>query len=153
MERLTIKYEGLFVPKKTCTIDRFGEADDCDSCDSVCESDCENCAVQECFTRLGEYEDTGLTPEQIREIDRLYTEKCGEVDELQQRDTAILPENIKGNKKDNGRLLFGTCPKCKTRVSNVEGGNYCQNCGQRLKWGNNNAKIRGDFERIREIHV
>ncbi len=84
---------------------------------------------------LKNYEDTGLTPEQIREIDRLYTEKCREVDELQQRDTAILPENIKGNKKDNGRLLFGTCPKCKMRVSNVEGGNYCQNCGQRLRWG------------------
>lgn len=134
MERLTIKYEGLFVPKKTCTIDRFGEADDCDSCDSVCESDCENCAVQECFTRLGVYEDTGLTPEQIREIDRLYTEKCREVAELRQRDKAVLPENIKGNKKDNGRLRFGTCPKCKTRVTNVESGNYCQNCGQRLKW-------------------
>ena len=84
MERLTIKYEGLFVPKKTCTIDRFGEADDCDSCDSVCESDCENCAVQECFTRLGEYEETGLMPEQIREIDHLYTEKCREVEEMQE---------------------------------------------------------------------
>lgn len=85
--------------------------------------------------QLKRYEDTGLTPEQIQEIDRLYAEKCREVAELRQRDTAILPENIKGNKKDNGRLLFGTCPKCKTRVSNVEGGNYCQNCGQRLKWG------------------
>lgn len=83
---------------------------------------------------LKAYEDTGLTPEKIQEIDRLYAEKCREVAKLQQRDTAILPENIKGNKKDNGRLLFGTCPKCKTRVSNVEGGNYCQNCGQRLKW-------------------
>lgn len=89
---------------------------------------------QELVDTLAAYEDTGLTPEQIREIDRLYTEKCREVAELRQRDTAILPENIKGNKKDNGRLLFGTCPKCKTRVSNVEGGNYCQNCGRRLKW-------------------
>lgn len=109
--------------------------------------------VRKRLEELKPYEDTGFTPEQIREIDRLYAEKCQEVAELRQRDTAILPENIKGNKKDNGRLLFGTCPKCKTRVSNVEGGNYCQNCGQRLKWGNNNAKIRGDFERIREIHV
>lgn len=29
--------------------------------------------------RLAEYEDTGLTPEQIREIDRLYEEKCKEL--------------------------------------------------------------------------
>ena len=69
---------------------------------------------------LKAYEETGLTPEQIREIDRLYTEKCREVAELRQRDTAILPENIKGNKKDNGRLRFGTCPKCKACVTNVE---------------------------------
>lgn len=89
---------------------------------------------QELVDALAAYEDTGLTPEQLRQIDRLYAEKCRELAELQQRNTAILPENIKGNKKDNGRLLFGTCPKCKTRVSNVEGGNYCQNCGQRLKW-------------------
>ncbi|MBS6723686.1 MAG: hypothetical protein KH268_11965 [Clostridiales bacterium] len=89
---------------------------------------------QELVDALAAYEDTGLTPEQIRQIDRLYEEKCREVAELRQRETAILPENIKGNKKDNGRLLFGTCPKCKTRVTNVESGNYCQNCGQRLKW-------------------
>lgn len=29
--------------------------------------------------RLAEYEDTGLTPEQIREIDRLYAELCQEI--------------------------------------------------------------------------
>ena len=28
---------------------------------------------------LKAYEDTGLTPEQIREVDRLYKEKCREV--------------------------------------------------------------------------
>ena len=33
--------------------------------------------------RLAQYEDLGLTPEQIREIDRLYAEKCREVAELQ----------------------------------------------------------------------
>jgi hypothetical protein len=32
--------------------------------------------------RLGEYEDTGITPEQIIEIDKLYREKCEEVNEL-----------------------------------------------------------------------
>lgn len=32
--------------------------------------------------RLAEYEDLGVTPEQIREIDRLYAEKCREVAEL-----------------------------------------------------------------------
>ena len=32
---------------------------------------------------LKAYEDLGLTPEQIREVDRLYSEKCKEVAELQ----------------------------------------------------------------------
>lgn len=136
MERLTIKYGELFVPKKTCTIDRFGEADDCDSCDSVCESDCENCAVQECFTRLGEYEDTGLTPEQIREIDRLYAEKCREVAELRQRDTAKEPQ-YEGDGYHDGDLICDTwiCPNCGERYE-VEYDDYdfCPKCGQRLKW-------------------
>lgn len=38
---------------------------------------------------LKNYEQTGLTPEQIREIDRLYAEKCREVAELRQRDAPI----------------------------------------------------------------
>lgn len=66
--------------------------------------------------RLAEYEDTGLTPPEIME--------------LKERDTAEYLEN----KKHTLRLRFGTCPKCKTRVSDIEGGNFCQNCGQRLKW-------------------
>lgn len=32
------------------------------------------------------------------------------------------------------KLSFDTCPICNRRISNVEGGNYCQNCGQRLDW-------------------
>lgn len=32
------------------------------------------------------------------------------------------------------KLRFGTCPICKRRISTVEGGNYCQNCGQRIDW-------------------
>jgi len=37
---------------------------------------------QEVINKLGEYEDTGLTPERMSEIDKLYTEKCREVAEL-----------------------------------------------------------------------
>lgn len=39
------------------------------------------------YWKLKEYEDTGLTPEQIQEIDKLYAEKCREVAELK----AMLP--------------------------------------------------------------
>ena len=57
-----------------------------------------------------------------------------EIFQLKERDTGMPLENIWANKKDNGHLIFGTCPNCGRRVSNVEGGNFCQNCGQRLKW-------------------
>lgn len=117
MERLTIKCEELFVPKKTCTIDRFGGVDDCDPCDTVCKSECRNCVIQECFTRLGEYEDTGLTPEQIRE--------------LKERDTAMEINEIHVDEY--------YCPACGAE-SNCDQGvvedNFCPRCGHRLKKGN-----------------
>jgi hypothetical protein len=41
---------------------------------------CETCDFNEEICRkLGQYEDTGLTPEQIREMGRLYEEKCEEL--------------------------------------------------------------------------
>lgn len=121
MERLTIKYEGLFTPKKACTIDRFGEADDCDSCDVICDSthgsDCANCVIQECFTRLGEYENTGLTPEEIQE--------------LKERDTAKPPIDIED---DYG---FFVCPSCGNSIyasDDFKSHKFCLNCGQRIRW-------------------
>ena len=32
------------------------------------------------------------------------------------------------------KLKFGTCPCCGRRISTVEGGNYCQNCGNAIDW-------------------
>lgn len=90
--------------------------------------------VRNRLEKLKPYEDTGLTPDQIIEMDKMYTELAKEVMQLRKRGTAMLLKNIKCAKKKEGYLSFGTCPKCKRRVSNVEGGNYCQNCGQRLKW-------------------
>lgn len=39
--------------------------------------------IAQCLNMLRQYEDTGLTPDQILEIDKLYAEKCREVAELQ----------------------------------------------------------------------
>ena len=36
--------------------------------------------------------------------------------------------------RGNDKLKFCTCPSCGRRITNVEGGNYCQNCGQKLDW-------------------
>lgn len=89
MEKMMIDCEYFeeprYVPKNLCTIDSHGEVDDVITCAEQCESldiDCSKCAIQKCFERLAEYEEIGLTPEQIREIDKLYAEKCKEVAEL-----------------------------------------------------------------------
>lgn len=63
MERLTIEYDGQFVPSKLCRIDRLGRADYYDGCADDCNGECKSCAVQECFTMLAHYENNGLTPE------------------------------------------------------------------------------------------
>lgn len=63
MERLTIEYCGEYVPKELCSIDRLGGADDCDLCCEYCKAteegseDCRGCAINQCFNKLGEYED------------------------------------------------------------------------------------------------
>lgn len=63
MERLTMEYCGEYVPKELCSIDRFGDADDCDLCCEYCKAteegneDCTGCAINRCFNKLGEYED------------------------------------------------------------------------------------------------
>ncbi len=85
MEKLMIEdgyFEGSYMPKALCSIGRDGKVDDCDTCSDHCmtkDGACTDCAINECFKRLAEYEETGLTPQQMVEIDRLYQEKCEEV--------------------------------------------------------------------------
>ena len=50
--------------------------------------------------RLAEYEDLGVTPEQIREIDRLYAEKCREVAELQRYKWIPVEERLPEENED-----------------------------------------------------
>ena len=70
--------------------------------------------------RLHAYEDTDLTPEQIRE--------------LAERDTAKAPEEIQDAYGDT-RLI---CPNCRNSVINYFNRSrppqFCMICGQHLKW-------------------
>lgn len=64
MERLTIEYCGDYVLREMCSIDRYGDADDCDMCCDYCkttededgDADCGECAISKCFNKLGIYE-------------------------------------------------------------------------------------------------
>lgn len=72
---------------------------------------------------LKPYEDTGLTPDQIRE--------------LVERDAAKAPEEIQDAYGDT-RLI---CPNCRNSVINYFNRSrppqFCMICGQRLKWEEN----------------
>lgn len=88
--------------------------------------------VRKRLEELKPYEDTGLTPEQIREIDRLYAEKCREVAELRQRDTPVKVKPIEVYHPVGYRV--GMCPKCDAILRDYAN-RFCGECGQRLEWG------------------
>ena len=66
---------------------------------------------------LREYEDTGLTPQEIME--------------LKERDTARAPVDI------DEEFDMYVCPSCNMAIGAMgdrEEHKFCLNCGQRLKW-------------------
>ena len=67
--------------------------------------------------RLADYEDTGLTPEQIMS--------------LKERDTAKVPIDI------DEEFDMYACPSCNMAIGAMgdrEEHHFCLNCGQKLKW-------------------
>lgn len=87
--------------------------------------------VRKRLEELKPYEDTGLTPERIREIDRMYAEKCREVAELRQRDTPVKVKPIEVYHPVGYRV--GQCLKCGNIVRDYM--KFCFDCGCRLEWG------------------
>lgn len=86
-----------------------------DDCNDYCRYG--TCRWQEKANMLlKKYEDIGLTPEQI--------------DELRERDTAKAVI-ITGYNRAVG-CKVGECPKCGTMSRDYM--NFCNECGQRLKW-------------------
>ena len=66
---------------------------------------------------LREYEDTGLTPEQIRE--------------LKERDTAKAPVDT------DDEFDMYVCPNCDMAIGTIgdkKSHKFCLNCGQRIRW-------------------
>lgn len=112
MERLTAYDGDYYYPHciKESTCGGRGSSGKCDECEF---------SERVCVT-LGKYEDTGLTPEQIRE--------------LKERDTAKAPEEIRDAFGDT-RLI---CPNCRNSVINYFNRSrppqFCMICGQHLKW-------------------
>lgn len=72
-ERLTVESDTTsgYVLRDMCTWGRDGKPTDESGCLDICfecQLDCDNCPIQKAFNRLAEYENTGLSPEEIREL-------------------------------------------------------------------------------------
>lgn len=77
-------------------------------------------AQAELYEHLKKYEDTGITPEQIREIDKLYANKCRELADEKKRNSPIKV-------KSRGSMYV----ECKCGEV-IRPNSYCPNCGQRI---------------------
>lgn len=86
MKRLTARNKRGIVYCPTCVSD---EKKDCNNQCHKCSFDAQVCH------RLAEYENLGVTPEQIRKIDELYSAKCRQVallEDINNKAFALLEE-------------------------------------------------------------
>lgn len=66
-------------------------------CEKCKNYECDFCSAQiKAFGRLAQYEDIGLTPEQLLQIDSMYTDRCKEIAELEKK--------LKGKMTNHERL-------------------------------------------------
>lgn len=108
MERLTERFDNGQAAVKGC-------GENCKYDYRYCENHYEDCPeINGIYDKLAEYEDTGLTPEQIRE--------------LTERDTAMEINEIHVDEY--------YCPACGAENNcdqDVVEDNFCPRCGQRIK--------------------
>lgn len=107
MDRLTEKNDELYFYPHCFEEECIGVSEPC----SECEFEEKICI------RLGEYEDTGLTPPEIMD--------------LKERDTAKAPREI------CDEYGYFVCPSCGNSIyasDDFESHKFCLNCGQRIRW-------------------
>lgn len=78
MERLTFTDAEMAEIGIECPVMDYDESVD-KFCDKVCDEFQYNCPFEIMAKRLKAYEDTGLTPEQLIEMDKLYSEMAVEL--------------------------------------------------------------------------
>ena len=111
MERLTERFDNGQAAVMGC-------GENCKYDYKYCRNHYEDCPeINRLYERLAEYEDTGLTPQEIME--------------LKDRDTAKPPIDIEDN------YGFFVCPSCGNSIyasDDFESHKFCLNCGQRIQW-------------------
>lgn len=70
-DRLTVKskcVKNRYSLKALCALKSDENASDELGCEEICKNKCEECAIQTAFDKLAEYENTGLSPDEITDI-------------------------------------------------------------------------------------
>ena len=96
----------------------------------------------QCCTRLAEYEDTGMTPEQIKEM-QIDWVAMKAASEMYRKEKAERPDIYGDGYDRDGNLVCDEwyCPRCSTRYEIGYGHyNYCPNCGQKIDWSDEDEK-------------
>lgn len=79
--------------------------------------------------RLADYEDTGLTPQEIAEL--LTNEEVERYKQLKERDTAKAPVDT------DDEFDMYVCPNCNMAIGTIGdkmAHKFCLNCGQKIRW-------------------
>ena len=108
---------------------------------------------------LKNYEETGLTPEQIREINRLYAEKCREVAELRQRDMPERPKILEEIQKsedeyineDHHPMFKLGAASIAAEIKDIIKKHLCCKSDADVSSGAAQSKIEGEKEDVKEV--
>lgn len=95
--------------------------------------DLRNAGHEKCCTRLAEYEDTGLTPEEIHQIKAELTVARAVASLCR----AEKPEIYGDGYDDDGNPVYDKwkCPRCRESYEmDCDDYDYCPNCGQKIDW-------------------
>lgn len=131
MERLTIEYGDQYVPKEMCAVNRFGEADDCGMCEEYCKpyDNCKGCAIQKCFNQLAQYENTGITPDQLKIINEEYSRMAHELAMLRQQNRWIPVAERLPEEPENGMVNMEDLPEYIVTIDGADGATVLRYAG------------------------
>ena len=85
--------------------------------------------------KLAAYEDTGLTPEEIHQMQIEWV--VMKAAKLSDKEQAEKPEIYGDGYDDDGNLIYDTwdCPRCGVSYEvDYDDYDYCPNCGQKIDW-------------------
>lgn len=131
MKRLTIRIDGsVYCPGcyhgQNCNVKR-----------------CEYCEINdEIREKLADYEDTGMTPEQVIEMQMDWVAMKA-TSETYRKEKAERPEMYGDGYDPDGNMIYDAwdCPRCGASYEiDYDHYDYCPNCGQKIDWSDEDEK-------------